>query len=146
MVNCGKSCPLPYHHIQKWFSYLYIFTILDPRHLSPRELTPSSSATATPSVTPTHGFESMETTPSKSGPPTPQLGSPTLMRQKSELGKRPYRRFGSMTEQPKVLQTVVAIYFYLFNAFLVCYQIYTCSSTFLEYFCKFQHHTNFHHL
>lgn len=84
---------------------------LDPCLLSPRELTPSSSATATPAVTPTHGFESMETTPNKSGPPTPQLGSPTLSRQKSDLFKRKMHRYPSMTELKVSTQLVIGFRF-----------------------------------
>ena len=70
--------------------------------MSPGEVTPSSSTTATPAATPSSGIEPMEITPTKSGPSTPQLGSPTsFMRQKSEfdkLGKSKFRRSGSISE------------------------------------------------
>ncbi|KAH3774896.1 hypothetical protein DPMN_176290 [Dreissena polymorpha] len=78
-------------------SSLTIPSVKDQPMLSPRDLTPSSSAIATSAVTPTPGFESMETTPIKSGPPTPQLGSPTLFRMKQDLGKRPYKRSSSFS-------------------------------------------------
>ena len=96
---------------------LYLIIILDQGLMSPRELTPSSNTVATtPSVTPSPcmGLESMEVTPSKSGPPTPQLGSPTMMRGRPELGKRPYRRSSSFTE-PKV-----CVYCHIFYCSEVC--------------------------
>ncbi|XP_052804919.1 histone-lysine N-methyltransferase 2D-like isoform X3 [Mya arenaria] len=78
--------------------------IRDQGLLSPHELTPCSSGGGTLSVTPSPGFESMDTTPIKSGPPTPQLGSPTLGRPRMELGKRPFRRSSSLTDTRPVME------------------------------------------
>ena len=79
----------------------------DPLLFSPREMTPTSSASITPAATPSStGTEPMllgDITPTKSGPQTPMLTSPTMMRQLSQekLGKR---LKASLMEPPKVTE------------------------------------------